>query len=277
MTRTTLPAGLSILAGALALAQATPPADKAPLKPPDLLEQAKVIAEMREYALNYTAKLPNFLCVQVTRRFYSDRDGRVPSNGAEVIQEQVNFYQHRESYKVQLRNGLAVQNMTHEQLGGATSSGEWGSMLNNIFAIQNGAQFDWSRWGALRGRTMYVFAYRIEKNHGYSMRDIKARTERTSAYAGLIYADAETREIQRITMKLVEIPPDFTVTHLQLRLDYKPTHIAGRIYTLPFNYELTSDDIDGRRQNVAEFKLYQVYGADTTLMFETGPTAKKQP
>jgi hypothetical protein len=217
-----------------------PPAAKAPPKPaPDSMEQAEVIAAMREYALNYTAKLPNFLCLQITRRHYDPKNPRYRSGG-DVIQEQINFYEHKESYKVQMLNGASVQNVSHEQLGGVTSSGEWGSMLHNIFTPENGAQFDWDHWGTLRGKAMYVFAYRIEKDHGYSMSDLEAHNEYTSAYTGLVYADKETREIQRITLNTVEIPSDFTVKDVELRLDYKPTGISGHIYTLPFNYELSA-------------------------------------
>jgi len=47
------------------------PADliqRADLIAADSIEQAKIIDAAREYALNYTKQLPNFICVQVTRR-----------------------------------------------------------------------------------------------------------------------------------------------------------------------------------------------------------------
>lgn len=255
-----------------------PPAAKAPSRPPpDSMEQAEVIAEMREYALNYTEKLPNFLCAQITRRHYDPTSPRYRAAG-DVILEQVSFFDHKENYKVQAINSQSVHNISHEQIGGVRSSGEWGSMLHNIFAPEDEAQFDWDHWGTLRGKSMYVFAYRVEKDHGYSMRDDEARKEYTSAYTGLVYADKETKEIQRITLKTVEIPSDFTVKDVALTLDYKPTDISGHIYTLPFHYELDSVDVHGNSKNDADFKLYQVYGADTTITFgdDTGPTPEDQ-
>jgi hypothetical protein len=245
------------------------------------MEQADVIAAMREYALSYTAKLPNFLCVQITRRHYDAKDPRY-RGGGDTIQEQINFYEHKENYKVQMHNGASVHNISHDQLGGVTSSGEWGSMLHNIFTPENGAQFDWDHWGTLRGKPMYVFAYRIEKDRGYSMLDRETHREYTSAYTGLVYADKESREIQRITLKTVEIPSDFTIKDVALTLDYKATDISGHIYTLPFHFELDSIDIHGKNNNQADFKMYQVYGADTTITFvdDSAPPAdqlKEQP
>ena len=255
-----------------------PPAAKAPPKPPpDSVEQAETIAAMRDYALNYTAKLPNFLCAQVTRRHLDPKDPRYRSAG-DLIQEQISFYDHKENYKVQMMNGQAVHNISHDQIGGVRSSGEWGSMLHNIFSPEDEAQFDWDHWGTLRGRSMYVFAYRIEKNHGYGMYDDETKKQYTSAYTGLVYADHETKEIERITLKTVEIPSDFPVKEVALTLDYKPTDISGHVYTLPFHYELDSTHIRGNSKNEADFKLYQVYGADTTISFgdDTGPPPEDQ-
>ena len=47
-----------------------PPPVYVPPPPPNSEEQAKIIDEAREYSLNYTKQLPNFICVQVTRRDY---------------------------------------------------------------------------------------------------------------------------------------------------------------------------------------------------------------
>lgn len=255
-----------------------PPAPKLPPKPPpDSVEQANVIAAMRDYAMNYTERLPNFLCAQITRRHYDPKDPRYRTQG-DVILEQISFYDHKENYKVQAINSQSVHNISHNQIGGVRSSGEWGSMLHNIFTPENDTQFEWDHWATLRGKPMYVFAYRIEKDHGYSMRDDETHKEYTAAYTGLVYADVETKEIQEVTLKTVEIPSDFTVKDVELKLDYRPTDISGHIYTLPFRYQLDSVDIHGNSKNEADFKLYQVYGADTTISFgdDTGPPPEDQ-
>ena len=44
------------------------PAPPPPIPPPDSVEQAAVLAAMKDYALNYTNNLPNYVCVQTTRR-----------------------------------------------------------------------------------------------------------------------------------------------------------------------------------------------------------------
>jgi hypothetical protein len=262
----------------LAAAVAPPPPVVRPQRPPpDSMEQAEAMAGMKEYALNYSAKLPNYLCVQITRRHYDPTDKRYRAAG-DVIQEQLSFYEQKESYTVQMINGQSVHNISHEQIGGVRSSGEFGSMLHGIFDPDSDAKFDWDHWGTLRGKLMYVFAYRVEKDRGYSMRDDEARREYTSAYTGLVYADVETKEIERITLKTADIPSDFTIKEVAITLDYRPTTISGHVYTLPYHYELDSRDIHGQQKTEAEFKMYQVYSADTTITFgdDTGPPPEDQ-
>jgi hypothetical protein len=264
-------------AGLPAAPAAAPVAAKpAPKAPPDSMVQAEVLAAMRDYALNYTEKLPNYLCIQMTRRHYDPKDPRYRTSG-DVIQEQLSFNDHVEKYTVQMVNGKAAHNVSHEQLGGVRSSGEFGSMLHDIFAPQSETQFGWDHWGTWDARPVYVFSYQIEKEHGYSMRDDETSKHYTSAYTGLVYADQETKEIARITMKTVEIPAEFPIKEVNLALNYKPTTISGRVYTLPAFMELDSTDIHGAAKNTEEFKMYQVYTADAVIKFEdTGPPAEDQ-
>jgi hypothetical protein len=230
---------------------------------------------MRDYALTYTDKLPNYLCIQMTRRHYTPKDSRYRAEGS-VIQEQLSFNDHIETYKVQLVNGQAVHK-THDELGGVRSSGEFGTMLNAIFAPASEAQFGWDHWGKWDGKPVYVFSYRIEKEHGYSMRDDDTKQHYTSAYTGLVYADTDTKTVVRVTLKTAEIPSDFPVREVSLALNYKPTEIAGQFYTLPFFMELDSHDNHGSAKNTEEFKMYQVYKADAVIKFEdSGPPAEDQ-
>src|SRR5579872_5302185 len=61
---------------ALAIAKPiVPPAPPKPIPPPTALEQAAIIDDVRNYALNYSKNLPDFICTQVTRRFGAAKPG----------------------------------------------------------------------------------------------------------------------------------------------------------------------------------------------------------
>ena len=46
-----------------------------PIPPPSSEEQGAIISEVREYALNYSRNLPDFICTQVTRRYAAAAPG----------------------------------------------------------------------------------------------------------------------------------------------------------------------------------------------------------
>ncbi len=257
-------------------AVAAPPA---PPPPPSSAEQAEILAAIKDYALNYTKGLPNYMCIQTTRRkIHPTVSGYIPYG--DVIREELSFVDHKESYKVQMVNSQAVANIEHNQLGGAISNGEFGTMLAHIFDPETGAEFDWDHWATLRGKRMYVFAFKVPKSAGYSMsygNDRESRKDYTSAYNGLIYADRETKAVMRIKMDCVGIPKEYPIKTVGITLDYEPTKIGDEIYTLPFHFELNSTDTVAIVKNEADYKLYRKFGAESAITFaESDPVPEDQ-
>ena len=69
-------------------------------------------------------------------------------------------------------NDRLVTGMSHDKVGGNRSSGEFGSMLEDIFDPSSNTKFEWQRWATLRGRRMHVFSFTILKPYSkYSIRD----------------------------------------------------------------------------------------------------------
>ena len=99
---------------------------------PDSIEQKEILAQITDQALNYSDNLPNFICLQVTRR-YIDQAGKGNFALMDTIAERLSYFEQKEDYKVVSKNGIPVTGMKHEQMGGASSSGEFGSMLKEIF------------------------------------------------------------------------------------------------------------------------------------------------
>lgn len=243
-----------------------PPVPPPPTPPPSAAEQTAVLAAMREYALNYTKNLPNYMCVQTTRRRI-DPTGRGYLPQGDTVQELLTFTDGKESYKVEAINGKSEANIKHEQLGGVVTSGEFGSMLFNIFDPDSGAQFHWDHWATLRGKLMYVFAYSVPQTKGYSMYHGESKREYTSAYQGLVYADVQTKTVMRIKMETTGIPADFPIHEVNITLDYAPTKISDQEYVLPYHFELTSKEVRAETTNRADYKLYQKFGAEASITF----------
>ena len=244
--------------------------------PPDSIERAAALAAIRDYALNYTKSLPNYVCFQTTRRKISPTVPGYVGYG-DVIREELTFFDHKESYKVVMVNNQSVVNIKHDQLGGAISEGEFGTMLAHIFDPATGTEFDWDHWATLRGKRMYVFAFSVPKSAGYSMLHGESKREYISAYKGLIYADHDTHAVMRIRMECVGIPADYPIKSVAITLDYELTKIGEEGFVLPFHFQLDSTDTQAIVKNEADYKLYRKFGAEATITFgDTEPVPEDQ-
>jgi hypothetical protein len=243
-----------------------PPVPPPPTPPPSAQEQTAILAAMKDYALNYTKNLPNYVCIQTTRRrIEPTQRGYLPAG--DEVQEMLSFVDGKESYKVEMVNGKSEPNKKHEELGGVVTSGEFGRLMLSIFDPDSGTDFHWDHWATLRGKLMYVFAYSVPKSNGYSMYHGETKREYTSAYNGLVYADVQTKIIMEIQMETVGIPADFPIHEVKIKLDYAPTKISGQEYVLPYHFELTSKEIRADTTNRADYRLYQKFGAEASITF----------
>ena len=107
-----------------------------PIPAPPLAEQKALLERVRQYALNYSKNLPNFICTQVTRR-YSDRNNSGFWQTEDTLTTRLSYFEQKEKYELVMVNNHSTTQSYHS-LGGASSSGEFGSMLQQIFDKDSG-------------------------------------------------------------------------------------------------------------------------------------------
>jgi hypothetical protein len=239
---------------------------------PQAAEQARALTALRDYAVNYTDRLPDFVCTQITQRSFLRNIRSLAPPQQDTIEEQVTYAGHKESYVVTRLNGKAVNGVAHDQVGGLISSGEFGSLLKNTFDPNAGAEFRWQRSATRDGRKVYIFAFHVPEANGYSL--VESRRTMRVPYKGLVYADAQTGAVLRIEMEC-EIPVDSEYKELDLTLDYKTAAVAGREFILPFHFYLhtrraVSSSAISETVNVADYKAYRRFDADSSVTFDDG-------
>ena len=79
-----------------------------PIPPPDAVEQARVLDAARDYARDYSKKLPNFICTQVTRR-YEDPSGLEFWQSQDTVVEKLSFFEQKEEYKLLFVNNVRLR------------------------------------------------------------------------------------------------------------------------------------------------------------------------
>jgi hypothetical protein len=245
-----------------------------PIPPPDSPEQARVLDTVRQYANEYSRKLPNFICTQVTRRFV-DPAGLEFWQAQDTITSKLSYFEQKEDYKIIFVNNRSV-NTTMARLGGATSTGEFGSMMKEIFDPVTRARFDWERWATLRGKRMHVFAYRVpQETSQWSIVYEKTHAIKP-AYRGLIYVDKQTLAVMRITLEADNLPYSFPVQQAMTTLDYEFQSISGADYVLPLKAVMRMRAGKMLVKNEVEFRNYNRFGAEATITFTPEPLSEEQ-
>ncbi len=255
--------------------KAAPPPPPPTAPPPSSEEQQAIISEIRDEAMNYSKHLPDFICTQVTRKYIA-QTGQDDFHPHETVLEHLTYYDQEEHYKVTMVNDHVVD-LSHEAVGGASSAGDFGTMMRVTLWPKADALIEFDHWGTLRGNLCYVFSYRITSgNSDYSI-EFNRSDRIVVAYKGLIYVDKkthlildrETHPILRLTLEAIDIPPSFPVQEASERLDYGYQNLSGHEFLLPLKAQVYMRHSRERSRNDIEFRLYQKYSADAVIQFDT--------
>jgi hypothetical protein len=247
-------------------ASAPKPEPVLPPAPSAAEQQQQLIGETRDNALNYTRTLPDYMCRQVTKR-HVDPDGSGWRDTDQIV-EQLTFFEQKESYKVvMVNNTMVTNNLQHDQLGGSTSSGEFGSILRAIFAPESQTEFGFERWTGLHGKWQAVFSFRAAQpiytiRHGESKRTINTRAH------GQVFLDRETKMVSRIHFECEGIPEDFPIRAVTIDQDYDFADIGGQQYMLPMRSDVRSREARYQSWNEVTFSGYRKFSADTNITFK---------
>jgi hypothetical protein len=244
---------------------------------PGAFEQSAALAAIREYALSYTRRLPDYTGTQVTQWVTTytapQTGGRRGSPGRPmrtgVVEAQIGYVDHREIEKTLTINGKPAAGADPKDLPPTSTHGEFGTLLARVFEPQTSTEFRWDRWVMRDGRRMYVFSYRVPQSKGYIIQEGKRTT--VLAFKGSVYADLETKAVMRIEMQCTDFPADSSYQSLVLNLNYKLTRVAEQAFVLPSDFKLTSrraDGVNGEDSEMdAKYKNYRRFGADATIQF----------
>jgi hypothetical protein len=257
-----------------------------PIPPPSSEEQAAILDEVREYALNYSRNLPDFICTQVTTRFAAPLPGTRYGGSAgdsphwqqlDKLTIRLSYFDQQESYKLILNNNTPTQ-VDYEKLGGATSYGDFGTMMRQVFERHTETRFEWDHWGTLRGKRVLAFAYKVAlSNSEYHIGVKDEKLDITVGYHGLVEVDKETHKIMRVTTIADDIPPGFPIKHVESVLDYDFVQLSGRPFLLPLKGNVIATGADFLEKNENEFRIYRKYEAESTISFGDETNAPPVP
>lgn len=242
--------------------------------------QAAIVRDVREYALNYTADLPDFICAEQVKRSMAPipRKGEEPSwRQGDTLLIKLTYFKQREQYKLITVN-YKVTDQDYEKVGGSKEFGSFGTLMHGIFDPASEAHFEYDHTSQLGARgVVQAFRYAIDLEHSnYELRWGADRRIRT-AYSGMVLVSADSHRVMRITVKAENIPADFPIRAAQTQLDYGWVELSGQKFLLPRTAQVIMAGDDGFTKNDELFANYQKYSADTEIKFDTEPLPPEPP
>ena len=235
------------------------------LRTPSEKYRSNVLAGARERALGYLNTLMNFKCIEVTDR-YVDRKGTGTWSMHDKLAELVTYENHDESRKVLEVNG-DPGNTKRADMKGGRLDGEFGGVLEIAFDAAAKADFTWKEKGELDGNPVEVFSYHVEaKNSKFSVTALP-ETPIFVAFHGLVYIDAATRGVRRITIEAEGIPEKSPVHASAITIDYDYVAINNHDYLMPVRGEMRMQL--GKRERILhriEFRDYHRFGSEVRIV-----------
>ena len=228
----------------------------------DVLERA------RQWALGFTANLPDFVCTQITKRSDNQGQGDMALKKRHDIVTKVQFVGEAESYLTLTVDGKPSQRHIREISG----MGEFGSMLQALFQPDSPARFFHQGDSQIDGQPAVVFA--VTHPSGYQLytdvlHDGTLQNFVRVGYEGQIHIARDSPVVLRIVgERIFGVPADFPVRQARFQIDYGPVDIEGDTHWLPVR---SRDVLVGRRgwinQNENKWMNYRRFAAKTTLDF----------
>ena len=259
---------------------------------PQFLETA------RAKALLYAEGLPNFTCIQTTRRYAGQTrqlsfptgvslggvgqvgPGMRPGEGVQwILQDEI---VHEVIYGNQQEHYKLLKGAQHssEQGGLLTSTGEFGSTLKSLFDPATKADFWFEKIEKVLGRKAARTKLQVSQENSdreivYGAEsDTKARSLKV-AYGGLVWFEIASGQVIRLQFEALNLPKDFPIARSTWAIDYDVVGIGQGKYWLPMRAELqsvtsSSKDLHASEwnrltRNVIEFKQYHKFETEVKV------------
>ena len=248
----------------VALPRAERPEDQVPL--PARQEDA-LIQKAAEAALEFTETLPNYVCQEMMARSLSDSQ---PANWRpqDVIAMAVVYENGKENYRNITLNGKST-NKPLSELGGAYSTGEFGTVLIDLFSPATAAEFHQRGESRIAGITAKLYGFDVKRENSHWDLHFGPQTY-TPAYAGSVWIDPGTGRVLRIEMEARGLPSDFPADHVESATDYQYVRLGdAKQYLLPVHAETLSCQRGTQycSRNVIDFRNYHKYSGESSIEF----------
>ncbi len=225
------------------------------------------IEKAREAAMNFTESLPAYVCTEQIARFVSTTH-KVDWRPVDIVSTEVIYENHKEQYRNIAINGKPAKK-SMEEMSGSWSTGEFGTVLADLFSPATAADFKYKRQAKTSGRDAFLFDFEVEREGSHWRVQVPSQSL-MPAYRGSVWVDKATSRVLRIEMEAVQVPKEFPLDKVESATDYQFVRIGDREFLLPIHSEVLSCERGSSdcSRNVIDFRNYHKYAGESNITFE---------
>ena len=238
------------------------PADSAPMR--SLTPAEPLIERAREVAFQFSQKLPNFVCQEFMSRFSQrGREEKVP---LDLVSAEVIYEDGQESYRnVKIDNRPTDKPLT--EIDGSWSTGEFASILLELFHPDTHAQFRSGGASTISGFSAQVYDFQVQSENSHWTLHAGSQNL-TAAYVGSVWVDPNTARVLRIEMQARNVPADFPMDTVETALDYSNVRLGETSFLLPVHAEALGCERGTSycSHNIIDFRNYHEFKSEIKIL-----------
>lgn len=220
---------------------------------PDAAAQKQIISDVTAKALEYLKNAPDFSCTQVLRHNVDASGTNTKWKLLDTIHERLTFVSQKEEYEVLSIGGKKPGNPENRPAG-LMSLSEFNGLLADIFDPKAKAELSWGKWDSVRGHRVHEIGYKVTKDH--STLTI-GKKDLTVGLLGLLYADADTGAVLRITNVATDIPAKYPLQAVSMDLNWEYMKLGDQVVLVPIKADMHEKDGKSLVWNEIEFRDYK--------------------
>ncbi len=235
-----------------------------PLVPAPSDPRQAFIEKAKDEAAGLLTGLPNYVCQEYTTRYVSE--GKSDWHAVDVVSLDMVYQDGKEDYRNIAINGKPWKKPIEES--GAWSTGEFGTILRDLFSPSTAATFKYSKDSTASGLPAHMYNFTVDRAHSHWRVTMVAQSIFPS-YKGSIWLDKTGARPLRIEMQATQIPPDFPEDAVESAVDYGYVSLGTQKFFVPLKAEVLSchRGMNTCDRNVIEFRNYHKYSGQSDIIF----------
>ncbi|MBZ5667515.1 MAG: hypothetical protein LAO30_23310 [Acidobacteriia bacterium] len=225
-----------------------------------------LIRKAANAALDFTETLPNYVCQEMMSRYQSESH---PANWhpLDVVTAALVYEGGKEDYRNVTVNGKPRKSI--EDTGGAWSTGEFGTVLIDLFSPATNATFHYRKDARTAGINTKEYDFEVARENSHWSIHMASQTY-MPAYKGSVWIDPATARVLRIEMQAQGFPEAFPTDTVESATDYQYIRLGdAKQYLLPVHAETLSCQRGTNycSRNTIDFRNYKKYSGESTITF----------